>query len=65
VTPQKSIGELQAQRGLATRERLYFWFAENPCSAQQEACDALGLSRATVGKHVAAIRDGWRPVAEE
>ena len=60
--PTVDIGKFQQERGLETRLKVFEWYAENPCGTQAQAMQALSLSKATVGKHVAAIRAGWRPV---
>lgn len=62
---QANIGDIQRERGMKTRERVFEWYADNPCGTQKEAMAALDLSKATMGKHVAAIRDGWRPEGVE
>jgi len=47
--------------GLDNREAVWNFFSDNPCHSRIECAAALDLSRQTVNKHAAAIKDGWRP----
>lgn len=57
--------DLAERRGAENRIAVWNFFRDNPCHTKKECCAALGLSAPTVGKHCRAIREGWRPVAEQ
>lgn len=43
------------------RAKVFGFFLNNPSASMTDAMRAVSLSYVTVRKHVAAIKDGWRP----
>lgn len=54
-------------KAMADRNRLRVFEAmrDNLGITATEIANTLGLSRPTVGRHVAAIREGWKPEGKE
>lgn len=56
----ETIHEFNNRIGEDNRRRVEQWARAHPFGRIAECAAALGLNRATVGRHVAAIREEWR-----
>lgn len=55
------IGKIMADEGEKNRESIFVFLRENPGVKQKDCADHLGFTPHTVGRHLKAIRAGWRP----
>lgn len=56
-----NIGEVMALEGEKNRESIFLFLRDNPGAKQIDCAQHFGFTAHTVGRHVKAIRAGWRP----
>lgn len=61
MTKIKKVGHFGRMVGLSNRLKVYEFLQKHPDALVQDVSSALGLNRRSVGPHIWAIREGWRP----
>ena len=49
-------GRHKKKQGEITREKIVSFFEANPTAIQKEACEAIGITRVTLARHLKAIK---------
>ena len=55
------IGKRMVELEQTNRESIFNTLIQNPGITRKETAQRLGFDEGTVGRHVRAIRAGWRP----